>query len=89
MKVRLLVNIGIRDAGELGLTDCTAGAVVSVTNEVAEDMIRRGFAEATEPPQQIEAVPEKPPVAKAKPKTVKAITKELEQATPDEFKSKE
>ncbi len=70
MKVRFRTNLGSRDAAqfELDHTKCTAGAEVSVSNKVGEELDRRGIAEITEQPKvkavapapQLKAVTDKP-----------------------------
>lgn len=46
-KLKLLLNIGKRDAQRLGLQETLAGKSVSVAADVADEMLRRGWA--TEP----------------------------------------
>lgn len=47
MKVKMRVNLGSVDAKALRLEfkDCTAGKVVDVSEAIAEQMVKRGFAE--------------------------------------------
>lgn len=74
MKVRFLTNLGTRDADllELSHSECVCGAEMSVKKEVSHWLIAKGFAEPVEsskPAKQsesVEAVPDKPAVAKSK-----------------------
>lgn len=73
MKVKFLVNIGSRDAGQLGLdyTKCSAGSELSVSDDAADWLLVRGYAQEVSDGKKkrattFNAVEPKPSVADAK-----------------------
>ena len=73
MKVKMLVNLGTRDAGLLGIEQtCLMGDEVTLSKTAGEKVVDRGWGELLDEPEPapkpatIEAVPPAPAVGKAK-----------------------
>ena len=71
MKIVMKVNLGSRDAAryELDFRQCVEGAEIDVSDEFADDLVRRGYA-AVHVPAEINAVPDEPEITgvESKPK---------------------
>jgi ribosomal protein L12E/L44/L45/RPP1/RPP2 len=90
VKIKLLTNLGTRDADELGLDvqACTVDAELEVTDIVGQKLQGSGWCEVLAPtPPPVNAVPEKPAIAEAK-KPAIAPAKDNEPKAADKAKSK-
>lgn len=72
MKLKLRVNIGIRDAQRLELSKHQDGDIVSVKEEVGKELVARGWAEAIGTQHEVheEAAPAPPVIDEEKAKKV-------------------
>jgi len=78
MKVKFRVNLGSRDAIDLGLdyTKCTKDSELEVSLSSGEQLAKRNLVDVLDIPV-IEAVPPKPAIAEAKPGSVEKATADL------------